>query len=150
MEQSFFIGRGRLFVGGGPEYFFCPFGAIIYVRGTVSTGGGPQFFLKVKGGARIFPYAKGQLQRGDQNFFTCAKIPVPRGDQKKLATGHHKNFFVVSGGGLPTVIHVCGAPLVRGRTTMQRRSIGGSLQTRYSTTCIIKLALDETSSCTMS
>ncbi len=37
--------------------------------------------------------------------------------------------IVVCGGGLHPVIHVCGAPLVRGRTTMKRRSIRGSLQT---------------------
>ncbi len=43
-------------------------------------------------------------------------------------------FVVVSGGGLPTDIHISGAPLVQGCTAMPRRPIGGSSQTRHSTT----------------
>ncbi len=31
--------------------------------------------------------------------------------------------IVMSGGSLPTVIHICGAPLVRGCTVMQRMNL---------------------------
>ncbi len=43
------------------------------------------------------------------------------------------SLIVIIEGGLPTVIYVCGASLVWGSTTMQRRPTRGSSQTRYPT-----------------
>ncbi len=45
----------------------------------------------------------------------------------------NSNIIVMSGGGLPTVVHFSGAPLVWGNTSMSRRPIRGSSQTRKST-----------------
>ena len=95
-------GEGCLFMGG-PEYW------------GIVKGGGGQFFQWVKGGAEIFEGHRG----GDQNFFQYINqlrelsffpkpkgggpeffrvskgedqnfLCMPRGDQKKCATAHHK------------------------------------------------------------
>ncbi len=55
----------------------------VYARGMFFHLGGDQnFFTRSKGGTKIF----GRRQRGGPKFFGVGK----GGDQKKLATGHHR------------------------------------------------------------
>ncbi len=57
--------------------------------------GGPNFFMSQRGGTRIF-LKRGQIYLGGARIFIHMQrgpefLPVCKGDQKKLMTGHHKN-----------------------------------------------------------